>query len=48
MSTTHSPLSVTGKTNPDDPTDEEMMELERLGAIDINGVEDIAAEVSVA
>jgi type IV secretion system protein VirD4 len=36
-----SPVAVSGRTEPDDPTFEDMMELERLGAIDTQGIEDV-------
>jgi type IV secretion system protein VirD4 len=37
-----SPVMVSGKTDPDEPTNQDMLELERLGAIEIEGVEDVS------
>jgi type IV secretion system protein VirD4 len=36
-----SPVVVSGKTEPDEPTAEDIQELERLGAIDVSGIEDV-------
>jgi type IV secretion system protein VirD4 len=37
-----SPAAMSGKTEPDEPTSETLLELERLGAIDTAGIEDVS------